>query len=770
MEEVRENTEKDGAGEIIAAMTGGILSWYPFEEGKRLLFAGQENAPLRAELVKRGLTEAADEDGLYDYIIGDHLIETSGNPAQTLASFRALLKPEGHLLLICENRFALKSFAGDADKYTGRPFDGLEDYAGFTRRDFDSYGGRCYSRSEILDFLMEAGLGKRRGYSILPHLLMPQLFFAWDYEPAETLEIRTEGLYSSPESVFLDERAVYRGLIKNNMFHQMANAYLIDCSEGELLQVKSVTISADRGRERSMATLCFEDRVIKKPLYPEGNSGIEELIFNHEQLRKRGIQTLELKKIRAGSFEGQDISGLQMSFITHPIALGYLRELIFKDRQAFIELTELFLNRILQSSDRLSKESEEGPLYERVYVDMVPLNAFYRDGDFIFFDQEFVLKEAPVAITLVRCLGMIYMGDRAMEEIVPQSYFLEKYGLQKKYSAIAAMGDNYINRLRKREILRNFDKAHRADSEVMGAGRLRLSHGHREYKRLFQDIFKGIGERKLYIFGSGSWGRLFINRYGDVLDIRGVLDNNEKKAGGLLEGIKIMQPSEISGLPAASIRVIICIKNFPPVKKQLEDMGMECRIYDPRADIDEVPLRELMERKRTAGAKNAPVPSNSAAVPGTDPAVAPESKGKLRVGYVAGVFDLFHMGHLNILKRARQNCDYLMVGVVSDAQARAGKKRSPYIQEEERREIVAACRYVDEAFVLPLGRSDSRDVFLRHPFDVQFSGSDYEKDPEWLKKREWLLERGAELIFFPYTESVSSSSLKERMEKDKEKG
>ena len=160
-------------------------------------------------------------------------------------------------------------------------------------------------------------------------------------------------------------------------------------------------------------------------------------------------------------------------------------------------------------------------------------------------------------------------------------------------------------------------------------------------------------------------------------------------------------------------------------------------VYDPRLDYDR-PLKQISPPQE--------------AVP-----------KKYHIGYVAGVFDLFHIGHLNLFRRAKEQCDYLIVGVVSDEQVINGKKTRPYIPFEERLEIVRSCRYVDEAVGIPVDRSGTEDAWYMYHFDVQFSGSDYANDPAWLANRAFLQQHGSDLVFFPYTETTSSTEIKEQI-------
>ena len=134
-----------------------------------------------------------------------------------------------------------------------------------------------------------------------------------------------------------------------------------------------------------------------------------------------------------------------------------------------------------------------------------------------------------------------------------------------------------------------------------------------------------------------------------------------------------------------------------------------------------------------------------------------------------GTFDLFHLGHYNILKRAKEYGDYLIVGVVTDEGVRINKRVEPYVPFAERIEMIRACKYVDEAVEIPFGYAGTRDAFRKYHFDVQFSGSDYETDPNWLQEKSFLEKHGASMVFFPYTQGTSSTMLKAAIDKQIEK-
>ena len=136
------------------------------------------------------------------------------------------------------------------------------------------------------------------------------------------------------------------------------------------------------------------------------------------------------------------------------------------------------------------------------------------------------------------------------------------------------------------------------------------------------------------------------------------------------------------------------------------------------------------------------------------------SQDKPVVGYLSGTFDLFHIGHLNILKRAKENCDYLVVGIHRDG-SHKGKKT--FIPFEERMEIVKSIKYVDE--VIESEREDC-DVYLkgRVKYDKLFVGSDY-KGTERFNRYEKLFEgTGVQIVYFPYTKGTSSTQLRNALD------
>lgn len=129
-----------------------------------------------------------------------------------------------------------------------------------------------------------------------------------------------------------------------------------------------------------------------------------------------------------------------------------------------------------------------------------------------------------------------------------------------------------------------------------------------------------------------------------------------------------------------------------------------------------------------------------------------------RIGYAAGAFDLFHVGHLNLLRHARQHCEYLIAGVVSDEMLRAVKGTEPMIPTAERAEIVRHIDFVDEVHVERV--PDKLEVWEEVRFTHFFKGDDWRGTEKGLQLERRFARVGVEIVYFPYTAHTSSTALR----------
>ena len=134
---------------------------------------------------------------------------------------------------------------------------------------------------------------------------------------------------------------------------------------------------------------------------------------------------------------------------------------------------------------------------------------------------------------------------------------------------------------------------------------------------------------------------------------------------------------------------------------------------------------------------------------------------KYRIGYTTGVFDMFHIGHLNILRRAKEQCDYLIVGVSTDELVKEYKNKTPIIPFEERAEIVQSIDCVDR--VIAQENRDKYEAWRELKFDVMFVGDDWKGKPLFMKVEEEFKKVGVDVVYFPYTKDTSSTILREKL-------
>lgn len=774
------------AEQLIHEMPKGLIKWYDLKKGSRALYITANHPSDRA--VHQALLESdvqvdcytveelEDNAALYgyDYIVIMSAVERTksmAKAAELLKRVRTLIKNEGTLFLLMDNRLGIRYFCGDRDSYTGRNFDGIENYVRAKMVNQDRISGCSFAKSEIIEMLEEAGFPFHKFYSVFPLLQRPQILFAEDYTPNEKLDIRIFPQYNCPDTVFLEEERLYDTLIKNNLFHTMANGFLVECpADGQFADANQVTMSMDRGTENAMFTIIRKsNKVEKRAAYKNANHKIHKLMDSNVYLTAHGIDMVDAML---------ENDRFIMPYVDKPSALEYLRCLLVSDQELFFSRLDALEKLISQSSEHVpfseidwdtyepygekrktddpargkwkklangTRKEQEciGTILKRGYIDLVPLNCFWVDGRFVFYDQELYVENLPAKVIMLRTIDLLYMGNPQLYQLLPIEDVKEKYGLNECKELFYGYIHKFLDDLRNDNLLRYYYKQVRRDNGILNSNRQRMNYSADEYEKRFRDIFKGAENRSLYLFGSGNFTRQFLSQFGNDYSIAGIIDNDSQKWGRQFDGIAVHSPECLKELERGTYKVIICIKNYVSVMNQLLDMGIvDFSIYDSSL---------------TYPRRNQPVILRND--------FGKEVKKRYHTGYIAGVFDLFHVGHLNLFKRAKEQCDYLIVGVVTDEGVIRDKKTLPYIPFEERIEIVRSCRYVDEAVEIPLDYSNTDEAYRRYQFDVQFSGSDYVNDPAWLAKKEFLQKHGSDMVFFPYTQSTSSTKLKALIKK-----
>lgn len=448
----------------LSSMRSSLFNWYDFEEGAELLEVGGGFGSLtgvfcdRCKYVTTVEPSAFHADSIYDrhhnrdnldiyvgnvndiifekqfdYVILVDVLEKIGRGEkgreeiinQFLSRITRLLKPNGKILISTENRFGLRYFCGAISPYSERPFAGLS-------RSSDEDFGVLFSKQELIDILVHAGLENHKFYYPLPDYKFPQLIYTDAFPPQSELKERLIPYYVNSATLVASEKELYEDIIKNHVFDFFSNSFLVECTiDGTYCPVMFASVTTDRGKEHGFATIINENKtVLKSPLFNQGRCNLKLLYRNLLDIQKRGL------KIVPHDIEA---NGLRMPYVNSPTLSKFLGEIIETDKDIFLELIDKLYDCILSSSDPVDESLNNirfkdtdlnyGVILKRTYLDMIPFNCFYINHELVFFDQEFVRDYYPAKYVLFRALMYIYITHPKTENIVPLQTMKQKYGL-----------------------------------------------------------------------------------------------------------------------------------------------------------------------------------------------------------------------------------------------------------------------------------------------------------------------------------------------------
>lgn len=454
-----------------------LLNWYPFEEGASLLEIGCGCGALTAlfcdkcskvtavELSKRRATatrlRCREKDNLevivgdlndiefkekFDYITLVGVLEYQGAYTDSkhpykdfLVKIKSLLKEDGKLLIAIENKCGAKYWCGAAEDHSGIPFDGLNQYQ------FSGGKVRTFAKDELVDLLEESGYQDSYFYYPLPDYKLPTVIYSEKYMPRnEYMENMLPYYIPSDKTLVIEELGLYKDIIQNNVFDFMANSFLVECkasaSEGEEeKRVIFALLNSHRKNKYRTGTLIENTgRVAKFALEQNGdaNHHLAAVLNNTNRMKSMGLKTLPHK------MEGNRIL---TDFTELPTLEEVLRDAaIKKDKESLWKWWDQLWKQIEMVSDTVEekncimyeleldeyrKENDYGRILRKGYLDMIPRNCFVKDGELLWFDQEWVLDHLPSKFILLR--GMLITYDRVTElaDLIPREELLERYGL-----------------------------------------------------------------------------------------------------------------------------------------------------------------------------------------------------------------------------------------------------------------------------------------------------------------------------------------------------
>lgn len=762
-------------------MAGGLLCWYHFKPCSKILYLDSSNIKWDVFLKEQectvdSLTVTRDilsdlemyASEAYDYIVAIRSVEIISNQAAFIEHLMRLLKADGTLLLGMDNRLGAKFFCGDRDPYTDGVFDSILAYRRIVGNADGMSEGRLYSQYDAKKWIEMAGVPYSRFYSVLPNLEAAQLVYAEDYLPEENLGIRSFPMYNYPNTVFLEEQFLYESLIQNGLFHQMANSYLIECPKNGLFSdTKHVTVSINRSEEDAMITRIRRDgKVEKKAIYKEGTKRLKNIYDNTEKLKSRGIHVVE------GVLEEDTYV---MPYIEAQTAMDYFKNLLRGDIDKFLLEMDRFRELIMHSSTFVEGDSDDsleisGNVLKEGFYDLVPLNCFMIDGEFVFYDQEFCIPNYPANVLVFRLIELLYNRCPDLEAIYAKSQLWERYGIQNEIEKLGTLANQFTAKLRNEEVLTEYNEKHFANYwKYVARNHNRMQYGMDDIEKILVDIFAGLDKQKLVIYGAGKYYQEFKKKYGSRYSVACIIDNNPEKIANGVDGISVVSMDDFVSSYDRNYKIIICVKDYKNILLRLQhEEFRDISVFNPNYDYDN-PASIVGTMWNTIGGATYQRNKNVEDAPRMtiDSEVNPDDvkrEKKYHVGYVAGAFDMFHIGHLNLIRRAKERCDYLIVGVMSDARMIQLKGKEPVIPCKERMQIVASCKYVDRVEELQLGKAGINDAFQMFHFDCMFSGDDHATHPGWLAEREVLRKQGSDIVFVPYTKEQSSTDIRKKMQ------
>ena len=184
-----------------------LISWLSFSKDSHVLLIGNTSAYTEYLCEQGCIVECAgiEEDltkykARFDYVFANNIFEAAKNPEELFRKLIAVIKVDGVLYIGADNRLGLRYICGERDPYTERLFDGIENYKYAQQKEIV---GRCYSRSELVNFISKNEAVSIKLYSVFPNLEAAQLIFSDEYEPNEEISIRYTPLYRNPDFVLI---------------------------------------------------------------------------------------------------------------------------------------------------------------------------------------------------------------------------------------------------------------------------------------------------------------------------------------------------------------------------------------------------------------------------------------------------------------------------------------------------------------------------------------------------------------------------------------
>lgn len=453
------------------AMKENIIKWYPFTPNATILHIKDQ-------------LENLNEEQQYDYVIligtleYAHKLFSGSNPKEQLMEYaKKHLKEEGRILLAIHNKIGIKTAC---------------------ERQYENQDSKMLNRKQLEGLLNRCGLQYYKFYYPLSDYETTNVIFTDQFLPNQENIVRNIALHQEEDFVFQSENEVWFSLLEQdkNLFPLFANSYFVECSRKEFLdnQIKFVSFSNMRKPEYSIKTVIQGDKVYKTAENPKAKEHIEKVKDNIDTMKQLGFQTLDSYEEDVIISEYQRNQETVDDIIVSKIEEGKKEEAIQLIRRFFQEIKD----RLATAKTQENVFNQFGITYEAEQIenltftkyglwDLIFQNAFYIDGQFFFYDQEWMEDGIPIEYILYRSIQY----TKGLTEILKAEEIFKQFGIGKQQLDLFLQLDNKLQ-----EKVRNSEvwKSH-TQGQTIETLKAQIQHEKNEREKLLEDCKKLLNEK-----------------------------------------------------------------------------------------------------------------------------------------------------------------------------------------------------------------------------------------------------------------------------------
>ena len=427
--------------------------------------------------------------------------------------------------------------------------------------------GEYFTLSKWKKLFLDVNIVLNQVYYVMPDWHTAQRIYASSVSSVDEQCLK----YVDPKNMTSHESELLNDVIENGIFTQTANAFLFEYRCDNIREnILKIMLSPTKGRRYSSAILLYVDKAVKKALYHGGS--VKNIYDNNIEICTRGINIVPQKYIK---------ENIVMPYIDAPLASKVMVETAAHSIDKFHDMLDTFWQCILLSSNRgnktelINKNIPMKNLLRKAYIDMVPTNAFYIQGEYVFFDQEYVYDNYPAEYVMFRALMILYGREKSLEQKIPLNEVKKWFGLENLWPTFLEIEEKYLQpRLLRYDVYGKY-----YDNIIVNSYIIKNNNCIKNISDLYEEnLFHDVEGKKIILFGAGEYFNRYLTKYGSEHPPAYIVDNDKKKWHTYKCGVKILSPQYLQQENASDLRVIICSSYIDDMEKDLQRMG----IYDYR--------------------------------------------------------------------------------------------------------------------------------------------------------------------------------------------